>query len=60
MNLKECPFCGSDAETKVLVNANWRPVERRWGVECTNCGASIPCKFITADGAREAWNRRSE
>ena len=51
--LKNCPFCGSNAQTLMLP-------DETFGVICNNrvsCGGSI-CGFDTVDKVVDAWNKR--
>lgn len=51
-NLKECPFCGGDAEIRA---------GRRYGfwAQCVKCGATCSTKVhSTKEQAAEDWNRR--
>lgn len=54
MEMKPCPFCGSDA----------KPVERKnpmskwkWSVDCSSCGMSGPVEASQV-AAIAAWNKR--
>lgn len=55
MNLKPCPFCGSE-------DVHCDDVSRgcdMWFVQCYECFATFP-HFDSKYEAIEAWNRRSE
>ena len=55
--LKPCPFCGGEAETKrhkFFVGSD------TYGVVCTKCEARTSQFFDTQAEAIEAWNRRAD
>lgn len=56
MDLKACPFCGSE-------NVGWVPGigggGQRYAVECGHCGAET-MEYETKEEAYAAWNRRHE
>jgi len=57
IELKPCPFCGSDA---TFMGGN-NPNDLYYWVDCTNvelCGAEIPGR-TTKEKAAKLWNRRS-
>lgn len=64
MELKPCPFCGSDAilhtiEPHTHMLATFMPdYDGGSFVECTGCTACV--SGDTEDEAVEAWNRRAE
>lgn len=57
--LKPCPFCGSKAKYKYIIDGDNEGAEY---VECTNCGASTNLTFPIKDDVKEIviekWNRR--
>lgn len=61
MDLKPCPFCGSDTE---LIDAPEPMNEGCVVVECTKCHASTCVSYAVKDDPRpvviDAWNRRHE
>lgn len=56
--LKQCPFCGKNAETIAISDVS--SGKRIFFVTCVNCGAETSRDYQTADAAREAWNNRKE
>lgn len=69
LEIKKCPFCGSEAEIRDLYVDYWtdnddEPIKRlRFVCECTGikCWVSpFTNAFDTEEEAIEAWNRRSE
>ena len=68
IELKTCPFCGSD-DVRVLDHnckynrkdkqtGEWVPSEcTTYTVDCFECGCSTDC-FNTPEKAAKAWNRR--
>lgn len=59
--LKNCPFCGGEAEIIYILNLG----NRRVRVKCKQCFASSAVfrenpDFCAKDKAIEAWNRRPE
>lgn len=68
-DLKPCPFCGGKGKIKrEMENDYWFDVPVtiiHVFVKCKKCGAiskkfKISEKYITAEKAIEAWNRRAE
>jgi Lar family restriction alleviation protein len=53
MELKPCPFCGSDKAEL----ANVTPNEVQF-VYCPKCEAAGPATFLTKDAAIIEWNKR--
>lgn len=51
--LKECPFCGGEAE---LID-NCEPMRREFTVMCRCCHADVDW-FPTRKAAVDRWNRR--
>ena len=69
MNLKLCPFCGSEPEAKEIGNAHTK--SRKIQVKCSNrsCRISRTDAILNGRGrdiewletvAEEGWNRRSD
>jgi Lar family restriction alleviation protein len=54
VQLKPCPFCGSEAAIRNLHGEGVR-----FGVCCTKCFGEIDAVFRTREHAAEAWNRRA-
>ena len=52
-DLKNCPFCGGQAEMVVYSYYNDDFV-----VRCTKCGATVPIWRETAEEAARQWNKR--
>ena len=51
--LKPCPFCGGEAETRKDSLGTWK-------ARCTKCSAEVGRYwFHTKNHAIEAWNRRA-
>lgn len=62
IELKPCPFCGSEAELVYTVDNNHSPYVRcMYGAWLTpKCmGCQYPWNFKTEEDAIKAWNRRT-
>ena len=63
IELKPCPFCGSDdlvmssRETYAFMTGKRMEFYR---VKCDTCGAMVDNDFEDTDKAIEAWNRRAD
>lgn len=58
MELKPCPFCGTDDYGVHLQKTDYVAVcLSRWKVICETCGAEAS-EFNSPERAAEAWNRR--
>lgn len=63
--LKQCPFCGGDAEKryikrkKLFVSMRFPYNTHYVYVKCKVCGATSRV-YVTIENAIEAWNRRAE
>ena len=55
--LKNCPFCGGDAEKRYLMRKKLFASTHYVYVRCKVCGATSSVHF-TIEDAIEAWNRR--
>ena len=53
VDLKNCPFCGGEAEMVVYTNYN-----DDYAVRCTKCGATVPIWRETREEAARQWNKR--
>lgn len=57
MELKSCPFCGSEEIYSFSSpHFGFAVVYEQWEVRCSKCSAKI--NRMTQKGAEEAWNRR--
>lgn len=56
--LKPCPFCGAQAIVLNEAELNRFVTKQLYFVTCTVCGVETPRMYITADRAKEVWNRR--
>ena len=54
-DLKPCPFCGGEAE---IVEHKIYKYASAYGVACLYCEAQTWQRYINAEAARKAWNRR--
>ena len=55
MELKPCPFCGSN---KVVIRWNFR--YEVYEVNCVGCNCTLTHWYECADEAINAWNRRHD
>lgn len=53
INLKSCPFCGSDSIHPVKVNSS------SWQMECLRCSATGPLDYGGENLAAAQWNKRT-
>ena len=58
--LRECPFCGGEAEIITELYGEYSPVmDKNYIVQCVMCLAMTASR-ISEDAARAAWNRRED
>ena len=55
LKLRNCPFCGGDAE--IVKEDQFGRL--RFFVTCLGCGIETPRTAMTKEKAAEAWNRRA-
>jgi hypothetical protein len=53
-SIRCCPFCSGGGH---LTFCGLTPT--RYGIQCRNCGASVPARHASHQDAIRAWNRRS-
>lgn len=56
VDLKNCPFCGGEAE--MVVYNNYNNYNHDYAVHCTKCGATVPIWRETEEEATRQWNKR--
>lgn len=54
-NLRECPFCGGEAEHRIFEDNVFFVYCR---VTCSKCGATLTKEYTTGNEGIVAWNRR--
>lgn len=52
--IKNCPFCGSNVEPKLVPEWSWAS----WWIICPKCKATFDRCFYTRDEVIEYWNNR--
>lgn len=59
IELKPCPFCGSKAIMKAMIHI---PQGYEYTPTCTakSCAGRISKKWLNAEDAARAWNRRAD
>ena len=56
--LRECPFCGGEAEIVVRLYEEYTPVmDKNYMAQCMSC-LSMTAPRISEDATRAAWNWR--
>lgn len=69
MELKPCPFCGSNVDLMWWDHEHqnvkrWEPCDEEWGavfpfVHCDGCDGNFDFAEPTGSKVAEAWNRRT-
>ena len=57
IELKPCPFCGGEAELKIIETMTHSSLYRENEVYCLDCYATTD-KYTTQELAIKAWNKR--